>query len=110
MSRPNSVHRTTTPRIGEVDRAILAAVNRFGYLTAAQLTRLLYPASQDENRYSQRRLKRLADAGYLQRLRDLPTPRYGAAAHVFTLGGAGRSFLTDHGIEVPARYRPSEEQ
>src|SRR4051794_40007409 len=54
--------------------------------------------------------KALADAGYLLRLeRALPTPRYGSAAYVFTLGRKGRSLLESLEIDVPRYYRPSEE-
>src|SRR3954467_11687615 len=95
--------------ITEADRAILLALFRFRYLTAAQVSRLLYPKLSNENRYSQRRLRRLTDAGYVLRLRELPTPRYGAAPHVFTLGTLGRRYLAASGMTVPSYYRPSDE-
>ncbi|MFD2118705.1 hypothetical protein ACFSNO_02970 [Streptomyces cirratus] len=62
-----------------MDEEILRAVNRFQYMTAAQVGRLLYPNQHDDNRYVQRRLRRLAQADYLLRLRELPTPRIGSA-------------------------------
>lgn len=95
--------------ITEADRSILIALARFHYLTADQITRLLYPKLQDENRYSQRRLKRLADANYALRLRALPTPRYGQAPHVFTLGQKGRSHVKALGLPIAQYFRPSEE-
>ena len=71
--------------ITEVDEAILQAFARFHYLTAAQASRLLYPNLADDNRYMQRRLKKLVDTDYVLRLRALPVPQYGQAPHVFTL-------------------------
>ncbi|KFF96130.1 hypothetical protein IQ62_38165 [Streptomyces scabiei] len=101
----------STLRIGEADAAMLSAVNRLQYMTAAQVGRLLYPDAKDENRYVQRRLKRLAEAGYLLRLRELPTPRVGSAPHVFTLADRGRRFLSGQGVKLTSSYyRPSEER
>lgn len=97
-------------RIGEADIEILKAINNFQYMTADQISRLLYPLCSDQNRYSQRRLRRLADAEYLLRLRALPTPRYGSAPFVFTLGHKGRRFLDKLGVNVPSYFRPSEER
>ena len=98
-----------TITIGEPDAAILIALNRFHYLTAAQASRLLYPNLKDNNRYATRRLKRLVDAGYVLRLRDLPKPMYGSPPHVFTLARLGREYLNRFGIETPSYFRPSEE-
>jgi hypothetical protein len=95
--------------IGGPDTAILLALNRFNYLTAAQTSRLLYPNLNDNNRYASRRLKRLSDAGYVLRLRNLPKPIYGAPPHVFTLARRGRVYLNRMGIETPSYFRPSEE-
>ncbi|MFH0521835.1 replication-relaxation family protein [Streptomyces sp. M41] len=98
-------------RIGEADGAILRAVNRLQYMTAAQVSRLLYPDARDENRYVQRRLRRLAEAGYLLRLRELPSPRVGSAPHVFTLADRGRQYLSGRGVGLANMYyRPSEER
>jgi len=95
--------------ITEADRAVLRALARYHYLTAAQGSRLLYPKLMDENREMQRRLKKLTDAAYILRLRALPTPRYGQAPHVFTLARLGRQYLTAMGVSVRPYYRPSEE-
>ncbi|WP_079054014.1 replication-relaxation family protein [Streptomyces graminilatus] len=98
-------------RIGEADHEILAAVNRLQYMTAAQIGRLLYPDARDENRYVQRRLRKLAEAGYLLRLRELPSPRVGSAPHVFTLADKGRQYLSGQGVQLlTTYYRPSEER
>ncbi|MFE2245307.1 replication-relaxation family protein [Streptomyces lavendulae] len=97
--------------IGHADEAILRAVNRFNYMTAAQVGRLLYPGARDENRYVQRRLRRLTEANYLLRLRELPTPRIGSAPHVFTLADGGRRYLSSRGVILTSPYyRPSEER
>ncbi len=78
------------------------------YLTAGQLSRLLY-MGRDADRYSQRRLKRLVDAGYALRLRALPSPRVGSAPHVFTLANRGRRVLSEAGVSLASPYvRPSE--
>src|SRR3954451_18109205 len=96
--------------IKEADKAILLALGRFHYLTAAQVNRLLYPNNSDEHRYVQRLLKRLVDAGYVLRLRALPPPLIGRASHVFTLAGNGRKYLHALGVPVEPYFRPSEER
>src|SRR5688500_18920630 len=96
--------------ITEADRSILLALGRFHYLTAAQASRLLYPNLNDDNRYLQRRLKRLVDNDYALRLRALPMPRYGQAPHVFTLGKKGRTYLQRLGFPIEPYFRPSEER
>jgi len=98
-------------RIGAVDEEILRAINHFQYMTAAQIGRLLYPNQHDGNRYVQRRLRSLVEAGYLLRLRELPTPRIGSAPHVFTLADKGRRFVAGRGDPLASSYyRPSEER
>lgn len=112
----DSLHAPSTPprgplRIGAVDEEILRAVNRFQYMTVAQVGLLLYPHAHDQNRYVQRRLRALVEAGYLLRLRELPTPRIGSAPHIFTLADKGRRFVAGRGeVLASSYYRPSEEQ
>jgi hypothetical protein len=96
--------------IKEADQAILIALGRFHYLTAAQAGRLLYPNLADDNRYVQRLLKRLVDGDYVLRLRALPMPRYGQAPHVFTLARRGRDYVQALGVTVDPYFRPSEER
>ena len=93
--------------ITKVDEAILRALARFHYLTVAQASRLLYPHLSDNNRYMQRRLKKLTDGEYVLRLRALPAPQYGQAPHVFTLAGNGRKYLQACGVSVEPYFRPS---
>src|SRR3954470_22511129 len=96
--------------ITEVDEDILHALARFHYLTAAQASRLLYPNLRDENRYMQRRLKKLMAAGHVLRLGCLPVPSTGSAPYVYTLAGKGRDYLKNLGMTVEEYYRPSEER
>lgn len=105
MSSP--VHPIATrPLLGPADLQLLLAFWRYFYLTAAQLTRLLYsPASHT---YTQARLKRLADGGYLGRI-FLPRPsRTGSAPLVYTLARKGLRALAEWGKPVMRRYRPAE--
>src|SRR5512142_366330 len=87
------------------DLAILSAVGRFHYLTAAQVSRLVFPGCHDEDRYARRRLARLVDAGLLLRLTPLPVSRRGSMPHVFTLAKAGRQLLGES-----TYFRPQEER
>lgn len=105
MSRP--VPASSTPFIaGPADLPILTALGRYYYLTASQVTRLLYARSSQT--YAQARLKRLADHGYLQRI-FLPRPsRTGSAPLVYTLARKGLSVLAAWGRDVDRRYRPVE--
>ena len=96
--------------ITEVDEYILHALARFHYLTAAQASRLLYPQLRDENRYMQRRLKKLVDAGCVLRLGCLPVPSTGSAPYVYTLARKGREHLKSWGATVEEYYRPAEER
>jgi Replication-relaxation len=105
------MHMTTKPyTLTEVDRLVLLALNRFHYLTAAQLSRLLYPNLSDENRYAQRRLKQLSDNDYALQLRALPKPQYGQAPRVYTLARKGRTYVQGLGGAVEPYFRPSEEK
>jgi Replication-relaxation len=94
----------------DTDEEILLSLSRYYYLTAAQISRLLFPDVKDDNRRSQRRLKLLSDAGYVLRLRALATPQYGSAPYVFTLGKKGRQYVARAGVPTPTYFRPSEEQ
>jgi hypothetical protein len=96
-------------RLNPADVLILRAVNRFRYLTAGQLNRVLWPDNtRDENRYAQRRLHRLSEDEYILPLRELPRPATGAAPRVHALAWRGRKVLLELGDEVPSYYRPSE--
>lgn len=104
---PQPVRSRTRPFIaGPADAPLVGALGRFFYLTAAQLTRLLYAPTSHS--YTQARLKRLADAGYLQRI-FLPRPtRTGSAPLVYTLARRGLGLLAEWGSPLDRRYRPAE--
>src|SRR5688500_12850788 len=101
---------TSRPQpLNPIDVLVLRAVNRFHYLTAAQLNRLVWPDNtRDGNRYAQRRLKRLTEDEYLLPLRELPRPAVGTAPRVYALAWRGRKALLERGDAVPSYYRPSE--
>lgn len=88
--------------------AILRVLLTYFYLTSHQVCRLLYSAGSLT--YAQTRLKRLVDTGFCQRI-FLPRPaQYGSAPSVYTLARRGLNYLRALGLEVPARYHPSEER
>jgi hypothetical protein len=92
--------------LSPVDLQVLGAVNRFRYLTAEQLNRILWPENtKDNNRYAQRRLKRLADFQYVLPLAEVSDP---TVPRVHALGWRGRQALVALGEHVPSYYRPSE--
>ena len=90
--------------------AILIALARFHYLTATQVTRLFHHGLRDEDRWSQRHLKKLEDAEYVLRLRALPPKPTGQPRHVFALDWKGRRYVKGLGIPVEPYFRPSEEK
>jgi len=97
--------RVLTP--GDID--ILRAVNRYRFLTAGQLNRLMWPNNtRDEGRYAQLRISRLVPDGHLLCLEDLPRPRKGRRPNVYALGWRGRQALQALGDSVEWYYRPSE--
>src|SRR3954454_23147054 len=97
--------------IKEADEAILLAFARFHYLTAAQVSRLFYPTMRDRNREAQRRIKDLADAGYILRLGGaLPQQQYGRRPNVCALSDKGRKYAQELGVPVKPYFRPQEER
>ena len=82
---PSTTKGDGQPSLSRSDLTILSAVARWHYLTAAQVSRLVFPGCRDEDRYARRRLARLVDAGLLLRLKPLAVPRRGSAPHVVTL-------------------------
>src|SRR3954465_3554864 len=95
----------TLQPLTDVDVEILRAVNRYRFLTAAQLNRLMWPNNtRDEGRYAQRRISRLVPDGYLLFLEDLPQPRKGRRPNVYALGWRGRQALRALGDSVEWYY------
>src|SRR5436190_2107971 len=105
-----TMSRSAIHSITETDVAILSALNRYMYLTAAQVSRLLHPAATDVNRYIRTRLAQLSESRYILQLGGLPVPSSGSAARVYTLDRKGRQHLSALGVDVPEYFRPSEER
>jgi hypothetical protein len=82
---------------------ILIALAEYSYLTALQITRLLY--SPGSLTYVKDKLKSLVDTGYALPLagRRVNLPL------IYTLSGEGRSYAAFLGISTGKRFRPSEE-
>ncbi len=84
------------------------ALARYGHLTAAQATRLLYGAGSLT--YAQARLKQLADAGYALRVPlGRPVP-HGSGPLVYSLDRRGRAHLAALGIGAPRIGAAAEER
>lgn len=91
------------------DAPILAALGRYGYLTADQVRRLRYGPGVIT--YVRGRLRRLVDAGLVARLEQPHFGPAGSAPGVFRLTGRGRRFARALGVnpvrlpdERPASY------
>lgn len=95
--------------LGVAEDAILRAVGRYHYLSARQTTRALV-YSPGSLTLIQSKLKRLVDAGFLQRI-FLPRANQhaGSSPLVYSLASRGRHYLQDMGLSAPSRQRPSEE-
>ncbi|MCL5959437.1 MAG: replication-relaxation family protein [Chloroflexi bacterium] len=94
-------------RIGRPERLILEALGRFHYLSAPQLTRLLFSPSSLS--YTQEHLKRLFHASYLQRL-FLPTPTpFGSSPAIYTLDKKGFAYLKAGDVAPIGRFRSTEQ-
>jgi len=94
----------TTGKIRKAWEKIIIALSEFDYLTAHQLTRLLYsPASIT---YVQEEMKALLDASLVTGLagKALNLPR------LYTLSSMGRQYAAVLGSPKTSRFRPAEEQ
>jgi hypothetical protein len=94
--------------LGAASRQILLALAQFHVLTVDQILRLFYKKSSRTT--VQARMKALFDVHYCER-RALPVPnagRGGTGVYLYTLGYRGRAFVQQQGVDVPARFRPSE--
>lgn len=95
-------------RIGRPEHLILDALARYHYLTAPQLTRLLF--SPTSLTYTQEHLKGLFHAGYTQRL-YLPTPTpCGSSLAIYALDKKGFAYLKAKDAAPGGRFRTSEQQ
>jgi hypothetical protein len=83
---------------------ILVALSEFGYLTVAQITKLLYaPSSQS---FVHKQLKYLVAGKYVMPL----THRFVTQPRVYTLTGKGLSVLKSLEVHHQIRIRPAEEK
>jgi Replication-relaxation len=91
--------------IGKPHDRILRALGRLHFLTAKQLTRLLYTPSQlrDVQGYADE----LEEAGYVIALTGY-TQSVGRPPNIYTLDRLGREYVAALGIWVPSRFRPKE--
>jgi hypothetical protein len=83
---------------------ILISLAEFQYLTARQLTRLLYAPSSLV--YVQKQVKSLTDAGLIVTLPG----RFVNMPHVYTLTGKGYAYIAALGTPQARRVRPTEER
>ena len=98
-------------RIGRREQLILEAVAKYSYLTATQITSLLYsPKSLTYVRgTAQGGLQGLFHAKFLRRLFLPTTTLHGAPPAIYALDGKGFAHLKAQGIEPKGKYRPSDE-
>ena len=95
--------------LGPAKERVLRALRRYFYLTAIQVG-LACGYSPRSITHVQTQLKELADLGYALRL-FLPRPsQHGSAPSVYCLARRGLNHLRAEGLDVTARYRPSERQ
>ena len=86
--------------LSPVDDRILRAFLQYGYLTPDQITRLYYSKGSRTSVYA--KLKKLKDAGYLERLAlPRPTAKGTVPAVVYLLSRKGRQYLDEIGLSVP---------
>ncbi len=91
-------------RLGPTEHTLLTGLGRYLYLTAAQCVRRSYqPGSL---RFVQKRLARLATAGYCQRHQGFA--RVGKPPAIYTLTTKGWDYVRDVGMETPPRWRGAE--
>src|SRR6478672_13780202 len=86
---------------------LLQAVGRYTYLTAPQLTRLLY--SQGSLTFVQEQLSQLYQAKYLERLYPYPTTPKGAPLAAYCLDNLGYQYLKEAGVAPEGRFRASDQ-
>jgi Replication-relaxation len=86
---------------------ILLALGRYRYLTQRQLKRRLF--GRGSRSYPSERLRPLVAAGYVAEKRPPRPTRAGSTETVYYLDGKGRSHVEKLGIEIPERFRRSEE-
>ncbi len=86
---------------GLSDEKVLRAIGRYFYLTAEQITRLLF--SPNSHTYTSEILTRLTRERYLERTVMPRESEFGRGKSVWSLMGKGRSFLEGLGISLLPR-------
>jgi hypothetical protein len=109
MGRMNSPTQSRRPFVlSPTHEPILAALARYRYLSQRQVKRRLF--SGGSRSYPSERLRPLVAAGYVAEKRPPRPTRAGSTETVYFLAGKGRSHVERLGIELPERFRPSEEE
>jgi DNA-binding PadR family transcriptional regulator len=98
--------KATAFLITSADERLLTTIAAYHYLTADQVMRLWY--SPTVITYVRERLKRLADADYLQRTYATRAVPVGRSKTVYRLGPKGIAYLQSADMIGEERYRPSE--
>lgn len=93
--------------VGQPDLKLLASLNRYHFLTAAQMCRLYY--SPTSITFVQEKAQGLARSKYVQRVFLPRLGQHGSSPSVYRLATRGMDYLKSAGYEVGGRYRPSEE-
>src|ERR671915_2523038 len=99
-----SVPMRTATQTRKGAEKILVALSEFGYLTATQITTLLYAPSS--HAYVRKQLNALVAAKYVIPLAG----RFVTQPRVYTLTGKGYSVLKSLGVPHQIRVRPREEK
>lgn len=108
MNTAISRSASPTTALAPSDDAILRDLLRFHYLASRQVCLLRY--SPGSLTHVQTKLKRLTDERFCQRIwLPRPTP-HGSAPSIYTLARKGLNYLREQGVDVPARYHPSEQR
>ena len=92
--------------ITQVDARLLRLVGRYHYATAEQLRRASGYAMLN---YTQTRLKKLRDAGYLRTSFNKRGSNAGSAPFIYSLSARGWQFLEATGVIVDQKKRPNRE-
>lgn len=93
-------------KVNRPKHLILQAIGKFQYLSAYQLTRLLFsPTSQT---YTWQHVSELKRAGYVTQL-ELPSLRFGRPRAFYCLTSKGYRYLDDPSLPDPPRFRSVNE-
>lgn len=109
MPRTAATESSTKPFIlsGVLDKILKEAISPYHFLTARQITRLLYP-TEKQGMFTtiKARLKDLTDAKYVYAF-HMKTAN-GIHPYVYCLGMRGRKYLLAEGLDILVYYEPFE--